>query len=367
VLTSSLLSPSADLNGIAAGQRRMLAPEASDSVELVQTALLAVGESLPERGPDGVFGEETGQAVSTFKTDRKVLPADPVVGPGTTNRLDLELSYLEGLLDDPARLDARALSLDPFFAGVLEERFGDPGIGQHVIDYFQFGDRLCFRSSFLFGGLFTTGIGRAVEPFIFEDYCQAQRPNGQCSVDDFQDKTPGSAEYVNFLRAHNPTLDPNRIAELGQRKRPDIISHRARREWYEIKPLSISGALAARMKFSSIVIDYAARGLPYIPGTSYTPTPDIVIARFLTPQGEKIDVILETRRRSPGMLSWTLCVSGDYLLYFNRVRLAAGILAILVALAELLLPAEAAAGVLAAIRALAQRLTANPIPLLIPR
>ena len=73
------------------------------------------------------------------------------------------------------------------------------------------------------------------------------------------------------------------------------------------------------------------------------PTPEIVLGRFLTPQGEKLDLILSVRAKAPGLLFWELCVKGDYVLYFNRVRLAAGIAALLVALAEILVPAAESA------------------------
>ena len=150
MLSSSIFAGSADLEGVAAGTRRILAPEVSDTVALVQQALLAVGMELLESGVDSAFGDETGQAVSMFKADRALSPSDPVVGPGTTRRLDLEVAYLDGNPSDPVGLDARALSLDPFFAGVLELRVPEPRIGQKVIDFFQLGDRLCFRASFLF-------------------------------------------------------------------------------------------------------------------------------------------------------------------------------------------------------------------------
>ena len=365
MLSSTLFSSSTDLAAIEAGQRRMLAGEESDSVALVQQALLSVGFGLPDSGVDGIFGEETGNTVSAFKTDRVVLPADPVVGQGTIRRLDLELSFLEGQAADPSSFDATTLSLDPFFAGVLELRQGDPGIGQKAIDFFQLGDRLCFRASFLFPeGTLVILLGRMAEPFVFDDFCSLRGP---CTADDFFDRTPGSTEYVDFLLAHNPQSDPARIGELGQRRRPDMLSHRLPQEWYEIKPASIAGAIAAWIKFNSIISDYADRALPYLPGTAYTPTPDIVIGRFLGPQGENLDVILETTRRAPGLVFWTLCIKGDYVLYFNRVRLAAGILAILVALADKLLAAGEAAAVVSSVRQLVQDLSIGVLPVLTSR
>jgi hypothetical protein len=50
------------------------------------------------------------------------------------------------------------------------------------------------------------------------------------------------------------------------------------------------------------------------------------------------------------MILYRICVRGDYVNYFNRVRLIAGILAILVALAPEILAVGAEAGEVAAFR-----------------
>jgi len=308
---------------------------------------------LPTGGVDGVFAAETGDAVSRFKADRAVLPADPVVGPGTTQRLDLELAYLEGVAPDPASLDAKVLRLDPFFAGVLENQFGDPGIGQKVIDVLDLGNRICFRASFLFDNFIAQHLGRFIEPIVFNDFCSVRGP---CTADDFLDETDDAANYVAFLQHRNLNVPPARIAELGQTRRPDIITHRIPKEWWEIKPVSISGAIQAWIKFNKIIPAYAERGLPYLPGKSYTPTPDIVLGRFLTPEGEKLDLVLNVSARAPGLLFYILCVKGDYVTYFNRVRLAAGIAALLVALSEIIVPAAEVGTAIAALTELLQDL-----------
>jgi peptidoglycan hydrolase-like protein with peptidoglycan-binding domain len=116
-LQSQLLGSSVDLNGVAVGTRTIRAPEVSDSVALVQQALVAIEASLPDSGVDGSFGDETGQAVSAYKSSRGLVPDDPVVGPGTTASLDVECAYLEGSSTDAAISDTRILALDPMFAG----------------------------------------------------------------------------------------------------------------------------------------------------------------------------------------------------------------------------------------------------------
>ncbi|KPI32338.1 Phospholipase D-like domain containing protein [Actinobacteria bacterium OV320] len=67
-------------------------PEKGPAVEKVQQALLALGHSLPLHGADGVFGPETGQAVSQFKAANGIAPTDPVVGKGTMLTLDAKFA-----------------------------------------------------------------------------------------------------------------------------------------------------------------------------------------------------------------------------------------------------------------------------------
>jgi hypothetical protein len=70
------------------GTHRMMAPEEGIAVVKVQAALIDLGFALPMFGADGKFGDETGQAVTAFKTREQLSPNDPVVGPGTMGRLD---------------------------------------------------------------------------------------------------------------------------------------------------------------------------------------------------------------------------------------------------------------------------------------
>jgi peptidoglycan hydrolase-like protein with peptidoglycan-binding domain len=78
------------LEACLAGQHRMMAPETGPAVAKVQQALIDLGLPLPVHGPDGTFSDETGNAVTAYKTDRQIFPNDPVVGPGTMASLDAE-------------------------------------------------------------------------------------------------------------------------------------------------------------------------------------------------------------------------------------------------------------------------------------
>jgi putative peptidoglycan binding protein len=116
-LRSARLSGDPILEQCLAGTHRMLAPEANLSVMRVQEALQAVG--FPPGALDGIFGDSTGAAVTTFKERRGLSPSDPVVGPGTSAQLDNEL-----FVDPP--------SLDPAFgevAGFVANDVLEPFVG----------------------------------------------------------------------------------------------------------------------------------------------------------------------------------------------------------------------------------------------
>lgn len=76
-----------------AGRHRMLAPEQGLPVKRVQAALIELGGSVGPKVDDGIFGSDTGVAVSAYKASKDPLltPTDPVVGPGTSKALDDDL------------------------------------------------------------------------------------------------------------------------------------------------------------------------------------------------------------------------------------------------------------------------------------
>jgi peptidoglycan hydrolase-like protein with peptidoglycan-binding domain len=59
-----------------------------EAVSKVQQTLVDLGYELPVHGVDSIFGNETGSAVSRFKSDNDISPSDPVVGPKTIGKMD---------------------------------------------------------------------------------------------------------------------------------------------------------------------------------------------------------------------------------------------------------------------------------------
>jgi hypothetical protein len=374
VLVSSLFAGNADLELVAANRRRLQAPEESESVALLQQALVNLGFELPEGGVDGRFGPETGDAVHAFKADRGVLPSDPIVGRGTMERLDLELSFLDGADDTRFAGDARLLAGEPLTAGVLDAVHPDLGIGRILLDILEHDDEFCFSMSMAIvdAPLIAGFVGRLVEPKIAADYCLVAGP---CSpVDDFADLLNSAAPYKLFLGAHNTAVSPAVIDAVGSSVRPDLLTHRPGvvPEWYEIKPLSPAGVTAGLVKGVTLKSNYGGNGLPYLPGKRYKPSREILLGRFITPPPflESLEVYIEARRLLPGLIFYRLCVRGDTVRFFNRVTVVAGLLAIIAALAPELLAVGAAAEEVAAfgaaVRAAAQALNIGSLPAVAP-
>jgi hypothetical protein len=251
------------------------------------------------------------------------------------------MAYLEGVSGEDALEETRILVTDPFFGSILDTLHPDRGIPDKILQFFELSDEFCFPLSPLFGPLVSSLLGRLVEPKIEADYCNLHPP---CAGDDFFDLINDARPYTDFLRAHNPSVPEATIVAVGSSVRPDIIRHRSdASEWYEIKPLSPSGVAEWLIKGKLLRSNYE-QTFPYSPGKLYKPTREIFLGRFLTPEGEKLEVFIEAARPARGMILYRICVRGDYVKYFNRVRLIAGILAILAALAPELLAAGAEAG-----------------------
>lgn len=341
MLRSSLFVGNQDLEAAAAGNLRIHAPMQSEAVRLIQAALLSLGVPLPEGGADCIFGPELGEAVRQYKIAWNLQPTDPVVGTKTTLKLDEELAFLEGKIPDLTTVPKGTLLRDPLQVALFDERRGEQTLIQGLLDAFNLGRKFCFRSSFVVEAAGAADVGRLAEKPIFDDYCAGR---GGATPQDFLDDA-GPAKYVAFLSANNPAADPAKIQALGQKTRPDIISHRAPFEWYEIKPESIAGGAAALLKLGKIVDSYGDAGLPYNVGKSYSPNRrELHLANIVGPSGEQMEAIIEVSRIGPALLFWTLCLKGDFVEYFNRVRLVVGIAAIVAALAvEFLGAAEAGA------------------------
>ncbi len=346
MLQSSLIGGSDDLNFVASRGRVIKAPESSDAVVRIQSALICLGFELPEAGIDGVFGEEVSSAIVAFKTDRGIFPNDPAVGEGTTKRLDLEIAYLEGVTGEDVLEEPRVLASDPFFGGILDTLHPDRSIPDKILEFFRITiDEFCFPLNDLFGTVVSSMVGRLVERPIADDYCKLQGP---CVGEDFFDLDANAQiAYTNFLRTRNPLIPEATIIAIGSSVRPDILRHRNDfQEWYEIKPLSPSGVTEFLIKGKQLRANYDST-FPYLPGKKYTPSRQIPLKLGFF-EGDKLEIFIDAIRPATGMILYRICVKGDYVRYFRRVGFIAGILAILAFLLPEILAGGAAAGEVAA-------------------
>ena len=108
------------LEACLAGEHRMLAPERGPAVAKIQQALIDLGFALPLHGADGTFSDETGSAVTAYKTDRQIFPNDPVVGRLTMSSLDVEPALASSVSSVQTRI-LRAETLVAEMRVVLDE------------------------------------------------------------------------------------------------------------------------------------------------------------------------------------------------------------------------------------------------------
>ncbi|MGH8729489.1 MAG: peptidoglycan-binding domain-containing protein [Burkholderiales bacterium] len=114
-----------------AGSHRMFSAEEGLPVLRIQAALLELGFSLGPQGADGIFGNQTGAAVSVFKSQQTppLVPTDPVVGVGTMTALDNRF-FIDPPILDPAFREfsplVAARRLEPFVANELARLVSAP-------------------------------------------------------------------------------------------------------------------------------------------------------------------------------------------------------------------------------------------------
>lgn len=127
--------------------------------------------------------------------------------------------------------------------------------------------------------------------------------------------------------------------------RPDLLNDDgSRKDYYEIKPLSPSGAAAGVEKVAEIASFMALLGLPYVAGVTYSPSKDIPIMSGLV-LGEPLTVSLNVQRFVPGIVTYTVCLSGNLAEILAKVALAALLAWIVIELLPIIVVAPAAIAV----------------------
>lgn len=187
--------------------------------------------------------------------------------------------------------------------------------------------KICFPPSAVMTPLRAAGFGLIAERLIHDDYCNQF---GCDPAHDYFDRTGSPHDYLVFLQSHNPGLGIPHYRQVRRWNRPDILTDNPpRREWYEIKPFSIHGVIAFGLKYDNITGYMAKFGLPYVPGTTYTPTSFIPLGTFPV-LGVPITAQLGVSRRIPGLVDYVLCLDGNLAQVLANIALAALVAAIIV-------------------------------------
>jgi hypothetical protein len=272
----------------------------------------SVGTGFGSGGGGGSTTRGTPQTVAEVNDlasgIRKQLPpaqANALVGQLYQDVVDKSGADLPGgLITDPSQITG---SLVPTSAGF-------PTGGQH----------LCFPVSAFQTSQFASGFGTIAERLIEQDYCDTL---GCSPANTYVDNNNPTA-YRAFLVAHNPSLATGtKAAKLAGKfpavSRPDIMGDDGtRKDYYEIKPFSPSGAAAGVLKLTEIIAFMTDMGLPYVPGTTYTPAKDIPLmsGNIL---GSKIGVTLNVQRHVPGIVTYTICLTGEVAELLLKATIAA--------------------------------------------
>lgn len=180
-------------------------------------------------------------------------------------------------------------------------------------------------------------FGEIVEIAIEADYCA--KMSCALMVTDYIDN-PIVASYIAFLAANNPHLtavDIATIAVLSQisLSRPDILTHKpGRKEFEEIKPNSISGRAAGSLKVGSLIGFYGIWSLPYVPGATWVPSPEILLA---TAPG-CVEVFLRLQRHSAGLVVYDICIRGpeEILTLYAIIAIILAVIAIILSRGRIL-------------------------------
>jgi hypothetical protein len=174
---------------------------------------------------------------------------------------------------------------------------------------------ICVAPGTILGSEVASTWGNVAEDLIQKDFCSVLSRECVEGVDVYFDESERADLLTLGLVQHNPHVH-RREAELRKRvrsqSRPDIVSFATPREYYEIKPFSVTGVPAGGAKLTQIAGLMADFRLPYRPGTAYNPKHTIPLGRSLTVSGCPFQIDLKPTLITPGLLVYQVCVTGPW-------------------------------------------------------
>jgi hypothetical protein len=135
---------------------------------------------------------------------------------------------------------------------------------------------------------------------------------------------PIDPAYVAFIIGKNPGLSFLQQAAIAASMvaRPDVLMHQPPiLDFEEVKPNSVAGRAAGRVKVGALGTFYSSFGLPYVAGSAYTPPPPFVVCSLVI-GGTPVTVTFEITRNRNGLLVYDICVETDWLLVAELAILA---------------------------------------------
>src|SRR5215467_1235052 len=116
-ISSQLFATNAALRDLAAGNETLDQDGPEDAVLLIKVALLALGFQLSDDGwSSGLSSAE--DAIASFRKSRGLTPGTTIDQP-TLSRLDYELNYLEGNVEEAMLSDPLLLQRDPLMGSII--------------------------------------------------------------------------------------------------------------------------------------------------------------------------------------------------------------------------------------------------------
>ncbi len=200
------------------------------------------------------------------------------------------------------------------------------------------GQHMCFPVSKFQTSQFASGFGTFAERLIENDYCETL---GCTPATVYQDNNNATA-YRAFLVGHNPSLAvPPKAAILAGKfptyPAPTLCATMGANRLLRNKGDVDLGRGRGQSEDSQHCGFKSDLGLPYVPGTTYTPSKDIPIMSG-TMLGCNLGVSLNVQRYVPGVLSYSICLTGE----ITALLLKASLAAVLAYIAAVLLPMVAA-------------------------
>ncbi|KAB8141585.1 DUF4157 domain-containing protein [Chloroflexia bacterium SDU3-3] len=207
---------------------------------------------------------------------------------------------------------------------------------------------LCYNPGHAFAPnpLLASAFGIIAHKLIAADYLARMGAGASDVYFDDSFAGPIDPKFSRFIKRKNPGMGRFARAFIATTlKRPDMLIHDAtRQEYEEVKPASLSGVTSGIRDLTIIDFYMNLIALPYVYGTSYTPSSHIPIGSTSV-GGVPVEFSLGVWRYRSGLIVYQLCIRTDWLkvtLFAAVAALIALIIAFFPELSPILVPALAA-------------------------